>query len=98
MPRTKGTPKTGGRKKGTPNKASMPIAEICEKLGCNPAEVLIEFCSHKNPIYRLQASKELANYLYPKRKAIEHSGEIGGPGQLSDDELDRRIQSLMKEK
>jgi hypothetical protein len=27
---------------------------------------------------RFQAFKELAQYLYPKRKALEHSGETGG--------------------
>lgn len=93
----KGFPKTGGRKKGTPNRASLPVTEICQTNGCSPIEVLIEFCKSKNPQLRFQAAKELCQYLHPKRKAIELSGEIKNPiGQLSDDELDRRIQSLVK--
>jgi hypothetical protein len=30
------------------------------------------------PEMRLQAAKEAAQYLYPKRKAVEHSGEVKG--------------------
>lgn len=35
--------KTGGRKKGTPNKRSLEIEAICEKLDCNPFEILLLF-------------------------------------------------------
>lgn len=30
--RAKGTPKTGGRKKGTPNKSTTEVAEACRRL------------------------------------------------------------------
>jgi hypothetical protein len=30
------------------------------------------------PNIRFHAYKELAQYIYPKRKALEHSGEIAG--------------------
>lgn len=94
----KGFPKSGGRKKGTPNKASLPIEELCQTLNCAPAKVMIAFCKSKNPAVRFQAAKELMQYLHPKRKAIEHSGEIKNQiSELPDDELDRRIQSLLKE-
>lgn len=31
------------------------------------------------PEVRLKAASEAASYLYPKRKALEHTGEGGGP-------------------
>jgi len=33
-----GTPKTGGRKKGTPNKTSLAVAEKLAALNCDPLE------------------------------------------------------------
>lgn len=36
----KGKPKTGGRKKGTPNKVNSEIADLLDRLGCNPIEGL----------------------------------------------------------
>lgn len=93
MPRHKGTPKTGGRKKGTKNKAAFPVAELCNALGCNPIEVLIEFCQSKNPSHRFMAARELAQYLQPKRRAID----ISAPGledaikNLSEDQLNEKI-------
>lgn len=97
MPRPKGTPKTGGRKRGTPNKATIPVAELCDAKGCNPIEALIEFCVSSNPGFRFQAAKELSQYIHPKRKAIEHSGEIkNAVSELSDAEIDRRLQRLLR--
>jgi hypothetical protein len=31
----------GGRQKGTPNKDTTYLVELCEKLNCDPAEILI---------------------------------------------------------
>jgi len=95
VPRPKGLPKTGGRKKGTPNKATYPVAELCEKLGCNPIEALIAFCKSQHPDFRFAAAKELAQYLHPKRKAVELSGPNGGDlfQSLTDEELSRKIEA-----
>lgn len=42
----KGTPRApnAGRKKGTPNKNSLPLMEKAQKLGVDPFEVLLMFC------------------------------------------------------
>jgi hypothetical protein len=95
-------PKFGGRAKGTPNKTSLPLKELAEKLNCNPFEILLRFAMGDakglgyaidtvgqttpkgeiiekpliSPEMRIKAASEAAQYLYPKRKAIEHSGEI----------------------
>lgn len=64
--------KTGGRKPGTPNKSSLPIEALCAFHNCSPIEVLIKMANDSNDkAYQFQAAKELAQYLYPKRKALE---------------------------
>lgn len=94
--------KFGGRGKGTPNKNTLPLQQLADKLGCSPFEILCRFAIgdakglgyttdivHSTtskgeiiekpligPELRVKAASEAAQYLYPKRKAIEHSGEI----------------------
>jgi hypothetical protein len=94
--------KTGGRVKGTPNRTTLPLQELAQKLNCNPFEILLRFAMGDakglgyaldtveqttpkgdiiekpliTPEIRVKAASEAAQYLYPKRKAIEHSGEI----------------------
>ena len=81
--------KFGGRQKGTPNKKTFDAKLIAEQLDCDPFEILVHFAKgdadalgYKGgtipPDMRLQAAKEASQYLYPKRKAVEHSGEIKG--------------------
>lgn len=98
----KGQPKSGGRKPGTPNKKSLDVRAIAERLGCDPFEILIYMAkgdwkslgyekkdrltsvSQAGDVYedqvtpemRLKAASEASQYLYPKRKAIEHTHEI----------------------
>lgn len=95
MARKKGSPKTGGRVSGTPNKKTEELFEKCARLGCDPFEALLHLVSHKEPYIQLGALKEVCKYLYPQRKAIVHSGEITNPYlQKSIDELEE----LVKEK
>jgi len=67
-----------GRKPGTTNKR-IPVFEICQKLGFDPFLELAKIASGEN---RLQAArqfdalKEICQYISPKLKAIEHSGEV----------------------
>lgn len=42
MPKGK---KFGGRKKGTPNKSSLRVEEIAQRLGCDPFEILCNFAN-----------------------------------------------------
>ena len=68
--------KTGGRKSGTPNKKTIAVQEQMERLGFDPIESMIEISkqamSDKNYVLAGQMAKELAQYIYPKRKAVEH--------------------------
>ena len=65
--------KTGGRKKGTPNKLSIGVAEKLEALGCDPIEGMAKIAMNtRNPAeLRARMYRELAQYVAPKRKAIE---------------------------
>jgi hypothetical protein len=68
--------KTGGRIKGTPNKGTLAVAERLEAIGCDPIEGMARIAMDiKTPIdIRAKLYSELAQYIAPKRKAIEHSG------------------------
>jgi hypothetical protein len=75
--RPAGLPKTGGRQKGTPNKASLPVAEKLEALGCDPIAGMagIAMDEKNSPETRGRYYSELAQYLYPKRKALDVSDQ-----------------------
>ncbi len=86
MPRPKGLPKTGGRTKGTPNRRSQTVAEKLEALGCDPIEGMAKIAmDRKNRIeLRAQMYKELAQYVAPRRKAVEIEDEEPGRFQVGD--------------
>ena len=73
--------KTGGRVAGTPNKDNQSIADKLEELGCYPLEGMAKIAElameAKDYAMALQAFKELGQYVAPKRKSIEMSGEMG---------------------
>jgi hypothetical protein len=73
--------KTGGRKAGTPNRKSQTVNEILESLGCNPIEGMATIAGNAGnpPELRGRMYAELAQYVYPKRKAIEHTGPGAEP-------------------
>ncbi len=71
-------PKTGGRQKGTPNKATLDVVEKLAKLGCDPLAGMAKLALDESntPELRGKMMAELAQYVAPKRKAIEHSGDV----------------------
>jgi hypothetical protein len=83
MPFARGTPKPpgSGRKKGTPNRITREAAERLEDLGCDPIEGMARLAgdTKNTPELRGRMYAELAQYVYPKRKAVEHSGAEGQP-------------------
>ena len=73
MGRPKGLAKTGGRKLGTPNKNSQALSERLESLGCDPIEGLAKIALDPatKPELKVRCFAELAQYVYPKRKAVD---------------------------
>ena len=80
--RPKGTRKTGGRQKGTRNKRTSELTELLEKQfpGYDPVVQLAGFANDEaNELaLRAQCAKEVAKYVRPQLKAIEHSTQAGG--------------------
>ena len=73
----------GGRQKGTPNRKTQEVAEKLQALGCDPIEGMARLAMDPtvDVAIRAQMLKELAQYLYPKRKALEVSGDPDTPLQ-----------------
>jgi hypothetical protein len=72
--------KTGGRTAGTPNKRTVEVAERLTALGCDPIEGMARLAMDESNSADLRGRmfSELAQYVAPKRKAIEHSATDGG--------------------
>lgn len=98
----KGKPKDpgSGRKAGTPNKSTQTLMEKCEAKGVDVFDALLEYVyTPGDANTRLNAIKELMKYIYPQRKAIEHSGEINNPYlDKSIEELEKLVKEKLKKK
>lgn len=99
MPFKPGDPKPqgSGRKKQTGKREA--VAAICERLGCEPIEGMVRIANNPKAKLELRARMlaEIAQYMYPKLRAIEHSGPGGGPMEVNvsgTEMLARRIDSL----
>lgn len=62
-----------GRKKGTPNKIDTDVAAKCQEMGLDVFGAMIEIALTGNDDQRFAMLKELAQYVCPKKKAIEMS-------------------------
>lgn len=75
--------KTGGRKKGTPNKATAAKAAEIAESGLTPLDYMLGIMrdEEKPADMRFEAAKAAAPYVHPKLAAVEHTGKDGGPIQ-----------------
>lgn len=84
MARPLGAPKLGGRKKGTPNKASTAAAKKAQEIaaaGITPLEYLLSVVHDENedrPV-RVDAAKAAAPYVHPKLAQVVHKGADDQP-------------------
>ena len=69
----------GGRRAGTPNKATLDVITKLQALGCDPIEGMARIAMDESnaPELRGKMFAELAGYIAPKRKAIDHSSDDG---------------------
>ena len=79
-----GTPRVGGRQKGTPNKKTAELQDRVKqhmaKQGIKNFDPLLALAAisqeKATPLkLKIEALKELAQYYHPKRRAVEISGE-----------------------
>lgn len=80
-----GSPKTGGRKKGSLDKPKQDLIERIKSKFPNycPVEAMCKIAQDElNEVnIRLTANKEVSQYIYPKLKSIDHNhgGQDGNP-------------------
>jgi hypothetical protein len=91
--------KTGGRKKGTPNRATAEKAKKIAESGLTPLDFMLDVMrdpAREYPI-RMDAAKSAAPYVHPKLASIEHTGADGGPIEVKtpETELARRALFLL---
>lgn len=82
--RKPGTPKTGGRQKGSLNKDKAEVAEKLAALGCDPIEGMATIAMDpQSPVdLRGRMFSELAQYVHSKLRAVEVTGAGGGALQV----------------
>lgn len=79
--RQPGAPKTGGRTKGTRNKATAAKAAQIAASGETPLDFMLRVMRDQLQEFsiRLDAAKAAAPYVHPKLSTVEHMGKGGGP-------------------
>jgi len=93
--------KTGGRSKGTKNKRTQEVIDILNRLDCSPIEGLanIATIAMEKQDYTLAGNmyKELSQYVFPKRKALEVSAEVSPGIEIKDltNQQRRNLKSLL---
>lgn len=94
--------KTGGRTKGTPNKKTAALQEQIEKAlgGDLPSEVIKRILA-MDPERAVAPLLDLMSYIYPKRKAVEHSTSLSPEEIERLEELknlpDEELEAIVKE-
>ncbi len=71
--------KTGGRTKGTPNKASAAKAEAIAASGLTPLDYMLQILRDEDLAFdaRLDAAKAAAPYVHSKLAMIDHRSTDG---------------------
>ncbi len=84
-PRGLGRVPGSGRQRGTPNKKTAEARELLLGLKCDPITGMARIAMNKHNSAELRGRmySELAQYLWPKRKAIEVTGEQASPFVLA---------------
>lgn len=72
--------KTGGRAKGTPNKATAKKVQEIAASGLTPLDYMLSVLrdDRQEDAIRMDAAKAAAPYIHPKLANIEHTGPDGG--------------------
>jgi hypothetical protein len=69
--------KTGGRKRGTPNRATAAKAAQIAASGLTPLDYMLSILRDelRSPDDRFEAAKAAAPYCHPKRAPVDGDGE-----------------------
>jgi len=94
MSRIKGTPKTGGRTKGTQNKVTVELKMwLSELLDMNRKQIEEDF-KQLEPKDRLQMFEKFLQYTIPKMQSVQTKIDFN---KLTDAQLDNIINEITKD-
>lgn len=88
--RKPGTPKTGGRKKGTPNRTTAELRSWLLRLIKQQKRTIIQDLAALEPKDRLSILEKLMQYVIPKQQAITADISL-----LTDEELSELAANLL---
>lgn len=94
MSRPKGTPKTGGRVKGTPNKVTYSLKEWIISLIDKQRTQIEQDLQKLEPKERLQMIEKLMQYIIPKQAAQQVKLDFDS---MTDEQLQRLVEEMTKE-
>lgn len=94
MSRPKGTPKTGGRAKGTPNKVTYSLKEWITSLIDKQRTQIEQDLQELEPKERLQMMEKLMQYVIPKQAAQQVKLDFDS---LTDAQLEQLVNEMTKE-
>lgn len=92
MARPKGTPKTGGRKKGTPNRTTKVMRQWLTNFVRKNRRTMQSDLDALEPKDRLIILEKLMGYVIPKQQAVK--AEISS---LTDDEIISVVDNILNE-
>ena len=78
MSRTAGTPKTGGREAGTPNKITGRLKEFVVNLVDDNREQIVKDLKALKPKERLAVLERMMQYVLPKQQAVSAELDLEG--------------------
>ena len=78
MARPKGLPKTGGRQKGSQNKATAAKEAAIAASGLTPLDYMLGLLrdGSNDPLTRFEAAKAAAPYVHPKLASTELTANV----------------------
>ena len=85
MARPKGLPKTGGRQKGSQNRATAAKEAAIASSGLTPLDYMLSLLrdAGNDALTRFEAAKAAAPYVHPKLSSTEVKGDPDAPVALS---------------
>ena len=78
MSRIKGTPKTGGREAGTPNKITGTLKDFVANLVNDNRQQIIDDLGKLRPKERLAMLERMMQYVLPKQQAVSADLDLNG--------------------
>jgi hypothetical protein len=92
--RPKGSQKTGGRVKGTPNRVTSDLRTWINDVIDNNRRQIVKDIKRLEPHQRLAIFEKLLGYVIPKMQSVEAQIDLN---RLSDEQLDTIIAELSKQ-